>query len=117
MNHNKHHLWWNRSWYRTPTLRALRQHSLCMNELYVDVHKELHAELPPPPKPSPELAMGAIVLLDEMRNEGHTDPIDVHMALSEHFLGQDSNLSQRIGHHILHQAVFVQEGLYVYQQH
>jgi len=109
-------MFWNRAWYKAPGLRALRSHPLAINELYIPVHKELHDKMKPPPKPSPELAMGAVCLLNEMQAEGFTEPIDVHMALSEHFLSQDNNLSQRIGHHILHQAGFVKEGLYVHQQ-
>ena len=70
-----------------------------------------HARMSPPPKPSPEMAIGAMGVLRELRDEGFTEPIGVHMALAEHFLGQDSNLSKRLGHHILHQAGYVKEGL------
>lgn len=111
--YNTHHSWWNRAWYKTPVLRTLRQHPLVMNEMYISAHKELHAEMHPPPKPSPELAMGAIVLLDEMRNAGFTEPVDVHLALAEDFLGKDNILAKRIGHHMLHQAGFLKDGLYV----
>jgi len=109
--HNEHHMFWNRAWYKHSWLRALRNDGLVRNELYIPVHNELHARMSPPPKPSPEMAIGAIGVLRELRDEGFTEPIGVHMALAEHFLGQDSNLSKRLGHHILHQAGYVKEGL------
>lgn len=111
MEHNTHHMWWNRSWYRTPILRTLRQHQLCQNVLSVPIHNQLHAELSPPPKPSPELAIGAILMLDDMRQEGLIEPVDVHLALADHFLEQDNGLAKRIGHHMLHQAGFIKEGI------
>lgn len=106
-----HHMWWNRAWYKAPILKSLRNHPLSKNALYAPIHRDLHAELRPPPKPSPEMAMGAILLLDELRDAQQTDPVNVHLALSEHFLEQDSTLAGRIGHHLLMQAGFVREGL------
>lgn len=111
METSVHHTFWNRAWYRTPVLRALRNHTLVKTALYVPAHRELHAQLPPPPKPNPEMAIGAVILLDELKNDGDTNPVDAHLALSEYFLQMDSALGGRIGHHILKQTGFIMEGM------
>lgn len=110
--YNEHHMFWNRAWYKQGGLRVLRNDPLVRNEMFIPVHKELHANLNAPPKPSPELTIGALSVLRELRDEGFTEPVGVHMALAEYMLGQDTNLGKRIGHHILHQAGYVKEGLY-----
>lgn len=108
---NVHHTWHNRAWYRTPVLRALREHTLAKTVLYIPPHNSLHANVPPPPKPSPELAINAITLLDNLRGRGMTNPVDVHLAMAEHFLGQDNHLAQRIGHNLIKQTGYIIEGL------
>lgn len=77
--------------------------------MLVDIHKELHAEVNAPPKPSPELAVGALCLLNELHEDGEYDSVNAHLALSEYFLSRDSNQAQRIGHNILRQTAYIAE--------
>jgi len=107
---NVHHTFYNRAWYRTPILRILRQHPLVITTMDVGVHKELHANVPPPPRPSPDIAIGAVCLLDELKESDTKDPVLVHMTLAEHLLTQDNKLAHRIGRNILLQTGYIGEG-------
>lgn len=70
----------------------------------IQIHKDLHAEVPPPPKPSARLIYGALGALAQLDPQ---NPMDVTLGLSEHFLGVDSNLAHRIGHNLLQQATYL----------
>ena len=109
MEPNRHHSFFNRAWYRTPILRRLRSHPLMVTEMCVDVHKDLHANIPPPPKPSPDLAVGALCLLNDMKEEG-TDQVSAHIELSEYFLSGNTHTARRIGDNLLRQTVYIIDG-------
>lgn len=79
--------------------------------MYHPVHRELHAELQPPPRPNSNLILGALSLLDDLPSRTLRNPAETVLALSEHFLEQDNNLSQRLGHHLLKQSAFITEGM------
>jgi len=108
---NVHHLFWQRASYKTPLEKRLRNHRLVKTALYQDVHKELHAELLPPPKPNAELICGMLLVLNELEPTPRPE-IDATLALSEYCLERDDRVAQRIGHHLLAQAVFLTEGYY-----
>lgn len=109
METNVHHTFFNRAWYRTPILRSLRNHPLVKTSMLVDIHRELHAEVQAPPKPSHELAVGALYLLNDLYEDSQYDSVNAHLALSEYFLGKDNSRAQRIGHNILRQTVYIAE--------
>ena len=108
---NCHHLFWQRANFKTPLEKQLRNHRLLKTPLYVDVHKDLHADLPPPPKPNAELICGMLLVLNELEPVPRPE-IDATLALSEFCLERDDRTAKRIGHHLLAQAVYLTEGYY-----
>ena len=110
MEVNRHHLFHARAWYKTPLEKALRQHDGLVVPMYVGVHKELHANVQPPPKPNQRLILGALACLDDLPGSTLAHPPQAVLALTEHFLEQDDRLAQRLGHSLLEQASYIQEG-------
>lgn len=109
METNRHHTYYLRSWYRTPILRTLRNHPLVVNDMEVSLHKQLHAELLPPPRQTPDLALGAISLLNELRDDGYHTPVNVHLALAEYYFDRRDKLATRIGVNIMRQTGYIAE--------
>lgn len=102
---SSHHLAWQRRDYRTPLERQYRYHKgmVVPNVPNVD-HKELHANIPPPPKPTVELMSGALIRLSE------TDlilPLDGLFAVSGYMFERDTRLSVKIGEHLIRQAGYL----------
>lgn len=108
----RHHVLWQRRDYHTQLEKALRNHTGLVVPLYDAVHRKLHIEVPPPPKPNSRLILGALAMLDELPNSTLAKPPETVLALSEHFLDQDDRLAQRLGHHLLNQSAYIQEGYY-----
>ena len=106
---NYHHLLWTRASYKTPLEKQIRNHKLLKTPIYQDAHKELHAEIPPPPKPNAELICGMLLVLNQLEPVKHPE-IDATLALSEFCLELDNRVAQRLGHHFLAQAVYLTEG-------
>lgn len=52
---SRHHVIHERRWYRTPTEKAFRGMGGMVLTLSNSAHRELHANVPPPPKPNPDL--------------------------------------------------------------
>ncbi len=109
MGTSRHHLAWNKHNYRTPLERKYRQHQgMVVHGIDNDWHKELHASLKQPHKPTPDLMAGALVRLAQ------TDlitPLDGLYVVSEYMLERDTKLSVRIGEHLLEQAAYLECGL------
>lgn len=110
METSHHHTFYNRAWYRTPILRQLRQHPLVVTPLEKSVHQDLHAELPVLPRPRPDIAIGALCLLEDLTDQNVTDPVLSHLYLAEHLLGSRDRLAHRIGRHIILQTGYIQKG-------
>ena len=49
---NRHHVWFERGDYLTRFERRLRQHRGFIIPMLIEPHRELHANVPPPPKPN-----------------------------------------------------------------
>jgi len=105
METSRHHVFFNRSYYKSRLEKQFRTHKALVIPMDVQIHKDLHAEVPPPPKPSPRLIYGAIGVLSTLDT---FEPVNTVLTLSEHFLELDSNLAHRIGHNLLHQAGYIQ---------
>ena len=106
---SRHHTFYNRAWYRTPILRQLRNHPLAITPIPIAIHKNLHAELSTPPRPRPDIAIGALCVLEDIAEQGITDPVVAHLYLTEHLLESRDRLANRIGRHILLQTGYIQE--------
>lgn len=109
---DNHHVFWQRKWYRTPLEKVLRSHRGLVVPLHRGVHKELHAEVLPPPKPKSFLIMGALEFLESVPITTLDNPPELCTALSEHFLGQDGKMAQKIGENLVAQQVYIAEGYY-----
>lgn len=106
---SRHHLAWNKSNYKTPLERRYRQYrGMIVPDVANPWHKELHANMGQPRKPTPELMIGALSILSQA---DLIDPLDGLYAVSEFMLERDTRLSVRIGEHLLEQAVFLEAGL------
>jgi hypothetical protein len=57
---NKHHLFWRRDSYRTPTERKFRDTTGLVLRMTIKEHKELHANVRPPEKPNSDLMRDVI---------------------------------------------------------
>lgn len=106
---NHHHMFWQRRDMRTPVLRTLRNHPMAVHKMEVGTHSELHANLPPPPRQTPDLALGAISLLNELRDDGYHTPVNVHLALAEYYFDRRDKLATRIGVNIMRQTGYIAE--------
>lgn len=51
---SRHHVASERRWYTTPTEKKYREMSGLVLHLANQPHRDLHANVPPPPKPSPD---------------------------------------------------------------
>lgn len=51
---NNHHVWFTRREYKTPIERKVRNMGAFIIRVNAVDHQELHANVPPPPKPAPE---------------------------------------------------------------
>ena len=102
---NQHHLFFNKSYYKSRLEKQFRTHSALVIPMELQVHRDLHAEVPPPPKPSARLIYGAIGALSTLDT---FEPVNTVLTLSEHFLSIDNNLAHRIGHNLLMQAGYIQ---------
>jgi hypothetical protein len=109
---NSHHVLWCRKWYKTPIEKTLRSHQGLIVPMYQDVHRQLHAALDPPPKPNSRIILGSLAMLNELSFRTLSDPRQTTMALAEHLLENEESKAQRIGHHIVKQLAFIEEGYY-----
>jgi len=109
---NDHHVLWCRRWYKTPLEKAIRGHTGLVVPMYVGTHRELHANLAPPPKPNSRIILGSLAMLNELSFKTLSDPRQTVLALTEHMLEKDDRSAQRIGHHLLKQLAFIEEGYY-----
>lgn len=88
---NRHHLFWQRDWYRTPVERKFREQHGAVLLLNKEVHSELHNEVPAPKKPHPEL-MRAIYT--HLRNTEFTHTYDKFFELVD-YTGKIANRAVR----------------------
>ena len=52
---NRHHIFWRRDSYKTPPERKFRDVTGLVLRMTIREHKTLHANVPPPHKPNPDL--------------------------------------------------------------
>jgi len=99
---NTHHAFWERHDYRQKPLSLLRGLVVARNVLVV-AHKELHANLAPPPMPTRPLAHNIVNYLEDKR---FSQPLDVmfhtvdylHKVANSETLVLASHLEQQLGY-------------------
>lgn len=110
MEFNRHHVWHERKWYRSGLDKDFRTYPGFVITMPVQDHKELHAAINPPIKPSPMLMH---IVLDALRrdNVDLTDTIpatlEVLATQAERSYNGDSQLIKRIGANLLAQSEFI----------
>lgn len=58
---SKHHLWFEKWKYKTPEDKLFRQFgAFVIKGVPLEIHKELHAQVEPPPKPYPKEMIGCL---------------------------------------------------------
>ncbi len=55
---NRHHTLWRKDWYKTPSERRTREMPGMVLRITINHHRDLHREVPPPPKPNPQVLIG-----------------------------------------------------------
>ncbi len=63
---NLHHVFWERRAYKTPIEKLARNLGGLVIRVDIDNHNELHAVLPPPPKPPHEVLSDLVVYMREV---------------------------------------------------
>ena len=109
---NNHHALWQRAWYKSPIEKCLRTHRGLIVPIQIEVHKELHADIPPPPKPSGRLILGALAMLDELPTRILADPPQAIGYLHDHWSRMHDQRANRIAENIGQQLVYIEEGFY-----
>lgn len=55
------------------------------------------------------MALGAISLLNELRDDGYHTPVNVHLALAEYMFDRRESRATKLGEHILKQCGYIAE--------
>lgn len=116
---DKHHLLWERAWYTTPREQALREQHLLIPRMDYEIHhKGLHEAVDPPPKPSPDMIIGATAVIQALpyytghiealkRLAGFFDQLAANPRTAEHY----ADLADRISENLFSQLPWVKLGL------
>ena len=81
---SKHHIAWQRNIYNTPTEKKFRESAGFVLRLEQTVHRELHAELDPPPKPDHDLIYA---IVDFKKGIPTQDPYEIFEYVTEYMGG------------------------------
>jgi len=101
---NNHHVWFNRRRYTSPLDKKFRNLGGFVLPTLIPPHKELHAEVPPPPKPHPSLMRATIQFASGM---AHENVYDQFLELAT-FL--EDRAPDRIVENLQAQTPFIMEG-------
>ncbi len=71
---NRHHLFFQKDIYKGSFERRFRNHQGLVIPVLKSAHKELHAILAPPPKPTPDMMQGCLDVLSQDLIELEFDP-------------------------------------------
>ena len=105
---NWHHTVWCRAWYKTCAEKNFRLHSGLIVPMHIPVHNELHANIPPPPKPTRESMLGATALLNDLSDTQLHNYLDTIERVGDFMISRE----QKIGEYLLLQLPYIEEGLW-----
>ena len=108
---NRHHVLWERDWYRGKEARRLREHKGLIVPMDVGIHRELHAEIAPPPKMSGKLIVQSLFYLDTLSDVVLNDPLRTVGELADFMYNRADRLGERVGQHLMRQLVYLQDGI------
>jgi len=109
---NRHHAFFTRCWYRTKPERELRQHKGLIVPMWITVHDDLHANIPPPPKPNARVVAQALHYLGELPDVVTNDPVRCIGELADFLYSRSDRVAERIGENLTKQLVYIQEGFH-----
>src|SRR5690554_2916158 len=98
---NRHHLNWQKRSYTTSVEKAYRNHPAMVFLLDEQVHKELHCDLPPPPKLSKQQMLGALSIINTLDYKGNQlNTID---NIAWRFSTDGDDIGRKYGEHLFKQ--------------
>jgi len=116
---DKHHILWERAWYTTDRDQALREQHLLIPRLDYDIHHNgLHKAVDAPPKPSPDMILGATAVVQALpyyighvealkQLTGYFDKLASNRSTPEFY----ADLADRIAENLFSQLHWVKLGL------
>lgn len=109
---NSHHSHWNRAWYTTSLEKTLRSHEGLIVPLYLDTHRELHANIDAPPKPNTQTILGALAMLDDLPQNIISNPPECIATLAEYYGSLRQNTATRLAKNLNRQLGYIEKGYY-----
>lgn len=103
---NRHHIWFNRKNFYTPSDKKLRNLGGFALDIYAPAHRLLHAQMKPMVKPTRWIADMIIDFAESVHQDTRFDVLEqtAGMLISEPFYTYDENMrAARLGHHLLKQ--------------
>lgn len=108
--YNNHHLNWERRSYTTSVEKAFKNHPAMVFLMDIQVHKELHEALPPPPKLSKQQMLGALSILSTLDyKENQMNTID---NIAWRFSTDGDDVGRKYGKHLFKQLEYLERGKY-----
>lgn len=99
---NTHHAFWERHDYAGKPYNALRQ--ALKAEVQIDAHRNLHAELMPPPKPSRPLTYN---ILNHLEEHQYSQPFDNIFTAVDYLVKVGNPESLALSEHLIQQLGYV----------
>lgn len=101
---NIHHLFWMRRDYKDSVGRTFRNQKGLMIPTPVDLHRNLHANLSPPPKPRRDLMLGAISVLSDYSGSDRLYGLN---SMIDYFDSKSQPEAPRIAEHLIEQLGYL----------
>ena len=108
-----HHVWHNRRDYLTKPEKALRENYLFIPRMPYERHhagyaEGLHQNVLPPPKPTPQMILGALVVAQEFRpNMQHIEAIERIAGYFENLRNGQGDLGEAIAENLFSQLTYI----------
>lgn len=109
---NAHHTHWNRAWYTTSLEKTLRSHEGLVVPMYLQDHKDLHANIMAPPKPDKATILGALSMLDDLPQTVLSNPPECIAELAEYYGSLRKGNATRLAKSLNKQLHFIERGYY-----
>lgn len=112
-----HEIFWEKRWYKTDLDKRLRYHPLVgrivmLNYYHNQGSESLHANVEAPPKPGPQLELGALAVLRELdRDTSHVDAINHLVDYFDSLKADDAFVGRRIADNLSRQLLYIEPGI------
>lgn len=109
-NFNHHHVWFNRCEYKEPIAHQFREFEGFVVPMLKVVHKELHDDVLPPPKPSEEQMIGCLGFIALNTQETTPDPLWAVERAIQYFTFEEET---GVRDNLVQQMEYLSRGFYV----